>query len=83
MTTISSLNIVVQQGNSAQEVQNTRHQATESNQMVASQNQAEKDVENRTTVLQSGESEKNRLNKDGYRNGRHQRRLNKISAIEG
>jgi len=49
MTSISDVNIVVQQGNSAREVQNTRTQPMDPNQATVAQQQ-EKESEQRTTV---------------------------------
>lgn len=71
MVTISNLNSVVQQGNSAQELQQSRQQSPENNQMLASQNQANKEIEQRSTVQHADEMEKNNLKEDGPRKGRY------------
>ena len=81
MSSISNLNIVVQQGGSAQEMQPTRQLHPEQNQMVAAQQQADKALQTRSTVQQSGEMEKNKLEKDGSGKGRYLlRQKKKISA---
>ena len=71
MTTISDVNIVVQQGNSAREAQNTRTQPLDPNQMTVAQQQ-EKESEQRTTVSESDESD--RITPDQEREGRKEER---------
>jgi len=70
MTTISDVNIVVQQGNSAREAQNTRTQPLDPNQMTVAQQQ-EKESEQRTTVSESDESD--RINPDQERESRQKK----------
>ena len=67
MTTISDVNIVVQQGNSAREVQNTRTQPMDPNQATVAQQQ-EKESEQRTTVKEFEDPGK--INPDQEREGR-------------
>ncbi|MDX9786425.1 MAG: hypothetical protein RBT11_06605 [Desulfobacterales bacterium] len=85
MSGIANLNMVVQQGNSAQEMQPARHLNPEQNQMVASQQQGEKALREHTTVQASGDMEKNTLNGDGAAKGRYllrQKKKRKISDAE-
>lgn len=71
MTTISDVNIVVQQGNSAREVQNTRTQPMDPNQATVAQQQ-EKESEQRTTVKEFEDPGK--INPDQEREGRQSKR---------
>jgi len=71
MTTISDVNIVVQQGNSAREAQNVRTQPLDPNQMTVAQQQ-EKESEQRTTVSESDESD--RIAPDQEKEGRREER---------
>ena len=63
MTTISNLNIVLQQEGGAREAQNIRH-AVNSQNHVVSANQKEKDNKQQTTVQQSNQSEGTQAEKD-------------------
>lgn len=60
MTTLSDMNLVVQQGGSVREVQQIRHPSSDVNQLAAAQ-QPEKERQQRTTVAESGEAEKSAL----------------------
>ncbi len=55
MTTISNLNIVLQQEGGAREAQNIRHAVNNQNHVVSA-NQKEKDNQQQTTVQQSNQS---------------------------
>ncbi len=63
MSTISDVNIVIQQGGSAKQTQKVQHPTQDFSQVVAGQ-QKEKDSEQRTTVQQADDSEKPKLDKD-------------------
>lgn len=63
MTTISNMNIVVQQSGGAKNAQNVRHATQEYSHLVAAQ-QKEKDVQQRTTIQQSEDARKAKLDKD-------------------
>lgn len=64
MTTISNMNIVVQQSGGAKNAQNLRPVMQEYSQLIAVQ-QKEKDVQQRTTVQSSEEARQAKLDKDG------------------
>lgn len=85
VSTISNLNIVVQQGGNAQEMQPARQSHPEQHQMAASQEQADKATQERVTVQKSGDMEQGRLNADGSGKGRYllrQKRKRKMSEAE-
>lgn len=63
MTTISNLNIVLQQEGGAREAQNIRHAVNNQNHVVSA-NQKEKDNQQQTTVQQSNQSEGTQTEKD-------------------
>lgn len=71
MSSISTLNVVVQQVSSAQDFQQARQQSPDHAQLAASQQQAVREVEQRSTVQHSGEMEKNQLTGDGAGKGRY------------
>jgi hypothetical protein len=79
VSSVSDLNIVVQQGNSVQEIHPARQHSAEQSQWAASQHMAEKEVQERSTVQESGQMEKDRLNADGSGRGRYllRRRMKK------
>lgn len=81
MSSISTLNVVVQQANSAQDLQQARQQNPDHAQLAASQQQATKEVEQRSTVQHSGETEKNQLGEDGPGKGRYLLRKKKKRKI--
>ena len=56
MTTISNINIVVQQGSTARDTQNIRQQGQDTSQALAN-TQPEKETEQRTTVQDTNEYE--------------------------
>ena len=64
MTGISQLNVVVQQGNNAQDVQHIKQQATEHIQVVAAQQEAIREADLRSKVPQAEESDKLGLKRD-------------------
>ncbi len=64
MTGISSLNILVQQGGSTQEMHHVKQQLADHTQMVAAQEQMARADEAKGHVQQSGQSEKSYLSKD-------------------
>ena len=74
MTTLSNMNIVVQQSGSAKEVQNFRHTTQEYNQVIATQ-QREKDVQQRTTVQLSEDSKRTQLDKEPPEKRKRRRHL--------
>jgi hypothetical protein len=57
VTTVSDMNIVVQQGGNVRDVQQIRHPSSDVSQLAAAQ-QPEKEVLQRTTVAGSDEAEK-------------------------
>jgi len=63
VTTISNMNIVVQQSGGAKNAQNIRHATQEYNHLVATQ-QKEKDIQQQTTIQQSEDAEPAKLDKD-------------------
>ena len=63
MSTISNMNIVVQQSGDAKNAQNIRHATQEFSQLAAAQ-QKERDVEQRTTVQQSEDPKQAKLDKE-------------------
>ncbi len=63
MSTISNMNIVVQQSDGAKNAQNIRHATQEFSQLAAAQ-QKEKEVQQRTTVQQSEDPKKAKLDKE-------------------
>ncbi len=63
MTTISDMNIVVQQSGGAKNAQNVRHTTQEYSQVVAAQ-QKQKDDQQRTTIQQSEDAKQTKLDKD-------------------
>jgi hypothetical protein len=63
MTTISDMNIVVQQSSGTKNVQNVRHATQEHSHLAATQ-QKDKDIEQRTTIQQSEDAERTKLDKD-------------------
>ena len=75
MTSISNLNIVVQQEGGAREAQNIRH-AVENQNHVVSADQKEKEIQQQTTVQQSNHSERAQREKDPSekRKGRKKKR---------
>ena len=75
MTSISNLNIVLQQEGGAREVQNIR-QAVENQNHLVSADQKEKNIQQQTTVQQSNQSERTRTEKDPSEK-RNQRRKNR------
>jgi len=64
MTGISHLNILVQQGGSAQELQQIKQQSAEYTQTVAAQDQMARTAEARERVHKSGEPETSYLKRD-------------------
>jgi len=80
MTTISDVNIVVQQGNSAREVQNVRTQPLDPNQATVAQQQ-EKESEQRTTVKEFEDSGK--INPDQEKEDRQTKTGSKRKQPEG
>ncbi|MFH0730490.1 MAG: hypothetical protein V2B19_29615 [Pseudomonadota bacterium] len=85
MSSISTLNIVVQQGNSAHDLQQARQQSPDHAQLAASQQQADKEVEQRSTVQHSEEMENNQLTQDGAGKSRYllrQKKKKKVMAAE-
>ena len=56
MSTISNVNIVLQQGDGAKDAHNTRHASQEHSQVTAAQ-QKEKDAEQQATIQQPNHSE--------------------------
>lgn len=64
MTTVSSMNVVLQQGTGAKEVHNARHQAMDYAQAAETQIQKAKEAEERTTVNPQEEKEKVKLDQD-------------------
>jgi hypothetical protein len=81
VSSISTLNVVVQQANSAQDLQQVRQQNPDHAQLAASQQQAAKEVEQRSTVQHSGETEKKQLGQDGPGKGRYWLRKKKKRKI--
>jgi hypothetical protein len=81
VSSISTLNVVVQQANSAQDLQQARQQNPDHAQLAASQQQAAREVEQRSTVQHSGEMEKNPLAGDGPGKGRYWLRKKKKKKI--
>ena len=73
MTTISNVNIVVQQEGGAREAQNIRH-AVENHNQLASADQEEKDIQRQTTVQQSDQSERTRTEKDPSKKRKQKRK---------
>jgi hypothetical protein len=67
MTGISHLNILVQQGGKAQELQQTRQQTSEHTQSVAAQDQMARDAVSKGQVQVTEESERAHLKRDGSR----------------
>ena len=63
MSTISNMNIVVQQSGDAKNAQNIRHATQEFSQLAAAQ-QKEKEVQQRTTVQQSEDPKQAKLDKE-------------------
>ena len=63
MSTISDMNIVVQQSNGAKNAQNIRHATQEFSQLAVT-HQKEKEVQQRTTVQQSEDPKKAKLDKE-------------------
>ncbi len=63
MTTISNLNIVVQQSGGAKNAQNVRHTIQDPSQLAAAQ-QREKELQQRTTIQQSEDPKHAELDKD-------------------
>lgn len=85
MSAISNMNIVVQQGNSAQEMQQGRQNSPENAQLVASQHQAKKEANARSTVQHPGQTTESRLKGDGSGRGRYvlrQKKRKKKKAAE-
>jgi hypothetical protein len=85
VSSISTLNIVVQQANSAHDLQQVRQQSPDHAQLAASQQQADKEVAQRSTVQHSEEMEKNQLSQEGAGKGRYllrQKKKKKIIATE-
>ena len=76
MTTISNINIVVQQGDAAKDTQNIKNQPLDSKQVTFSQQQ-EKETEQRKTVHESEEKEK--ITPDQERKGSQKREAKKES----
>lgn len=81
MSSISTLNVVLQQGNNAQELQQARQQNPDHAQLAASQQQAGKEVEKRSTVQHTGETEKNQNTENGAGKARYLLRLKKKRKI--
>ena len=79
MTTISTLNIVMQQEGSARETQNARNTATDKQNHLVSADQKEKEVQQQTTVQQSNQSERIRADKDP-KDKRERKRKNRRSS---
>lgn len=79
MTTISNLNIVMQQEGSARETQNARHAAVDKQNQLISADQKEKDIQQQTTVQQSNQSERIRAEKDP-KDKRERKRKNRRSS---
>ena len=63
MSTISNLNIVLQQEGGAREAQNVRQGANSQNHVVA-ENQKEKDIQQQTTVQESDQAERTKPEKE-------------------
>jgi len=85
VSSISTLNIVVQQGKNAHDLHQTRPQHPDNAQLAASQQQAEKEVVQRSSVQHSEEMEKNQLKWDGAGKGRYllrQKKKKKMVAEE-
>ena len=78
MSTISNVNIVVQQGGGATEAQNVKHSSQEYSQVISAQ-QREKDDEQRITVQQLDQPEAAGLEKDAS-DGKRRRRRKKSKA---
>lgn len=72
MPSITTLNVVVQQANSAHDLKQARQQTPDQHLVTASQQQVEKEVLQRSTVQQSGEMEKKRLEGDDARGGKYE-----------
>jgi hypothetical protein len=81
VSSISTLNVVVQQANGAQDLQQARRQDPDHAQLAASQQQAAKEVEQRSTVQHSGETEKNQLGDESPGKGRYLLRKKKKRKI--
>ena len=64
MTGISHLNVVVQQGGSAQDAHNIKHQSVEHTQVVAAQQEAVREADLRGKVPESEASDKLGLKRD-------------------
>lgn len=73
MTSISNVNIILQQESGAREAQHTRHPANDQNHVLAA-NQKEKDIQHHTTVQQSDQSEKTKPEKDPSDDRKRKRR---------
>jgi hypothetical protein len=73
MTTISNMNIVVQQSGGAKNAQNVRHMTQEYTHLMATQ-QKEKDLQQRTTVQHSEDADQTKLDKDRPDKRRKRRR---------
>ncbi len=70
MPGVSDVNIVLQQGNSVQEIHSARQHGAEQSQWAASQHLAEKEAQERSTVQESGQMDRNRLDANGSGRGR-------------
>lgn len=83
MSTISNMNIVVQQSDSAKNAQNIRHATQEFSQLAAT-HQKEKEVQQRTTVQQSEDPKKAKLDKEPKdRRKQHRKGSNRNPESDG
>ena len=80
MTTISNLNIVLQQEGGAREVQNIQHAVNDQNHVVSA-HQKEKDIQQQTTVQQSDQSERTKAEEESSEK-RKQKRKHRRSALK-
>ncbi|HIJ55042.1 MAG TPA: hypothetical protein HPQ03_02845 [Deltaproteobacteria bacterium] len=73
MTTISNLNIVLQQEGGAREAQNIRHAVNDQSHVVSA-DQKEKDIRQQTTVQQSNQSEETKTERDPSKKRKRKRK---------
>lgn len=73
MSTISNVNIVLQQGDGAKDAHSTRHTSQEHSQVIAAQ-QKEKDAERQTTIQQSNLSEEVKFENTSHEGSNRRRR---------
>ena len=84
MTTISNINIVLQQEGGAREAQNVRHGVNDQNHVVSA-DQKEKDIQQQTTVQQSDQSDRTKAEEDSSRKRKRKRknRRSHLNATDG